>query len=324
MSNDMNRRGFLKALTGGGAMIAASQLPSFAADDPSVFPLRGRYERLVLAYQRIDAGATAPFSILHISDTHLTAAYPTEADGADKVKTMERRTRTFGGRQEEALRDSLAWAKEHVDYVLHTGDLIDWQSEANFDLVKKYYGPGLFGSMGNHEFYTYLPGEKHTWQEPFKDRSWPILKRVYPVDARFSSKVVNGVNFVCMDDVFGTVQPDQVELFRAEAKKGLPIVLCMHVPFFTNFIWQASERFWRACGRFTADGVAPEARSDFKRQLEDPVTHGFIAYLKKEPLLKGILAGHLHIAVQERFSPTAMQYVVGGNFMFHGQEVLFT
>ena len=30
------------------------------------------------------------------------------------------------------------------------------------------------------------------------------------------------------------------------------------------------------------------------------------------------------IAVQERFSPTAMQYVVGGNFMFHGQHVLFT
>ena len=26
----------------------------------------------------------------------------------------------FGGRQEEALRDSLAWAKEHVDYVVHT------------------------------------------------------------------------------------------------------------------------------------------------------------------------------------------------------------
>ena len=41
-------------------------------------------------------------------------------------------------------------------------------------------------------------------------------------------------------------------------------------------------------------------------------------------LLKGILAGHLHITVQDRFSPTAMQYVVGGNFMFHGQEITFS
>ena len=69
---------------------------------------------------------------------------------------MERRSKTFGGRQEEALRDSLAWAKLHVDYIVHTGDMIDAQSEANFDLVRKYYGEGgtaMGGCLGNHEFY---------------------------------------------------------------------------------------------------------------------------------------------------------------------------
>ena len=52
--------------------------------------------------------------------------------------------------------------------------------------------------------------------------------------------------------------------------------------------------------------------------------YDFIAYLKGERLLKAILAGHLHITVQDRFSPTAVQYVVGGNYGFVGQEVLFT
>jgi len=317
----LGRRDFISSL---GGLVAVSALPSFAADDPSVFPSRGVYERLVLAYQRIDAGATAPFSILHISDTHLSSAYPGEADADGKLKSMTQRTKTFGGRQEEALRDSLSWAKGNVDYVLHTGDLIDWQSDANFDLVKKYYGDAMFGPMGNHEFYTYLPGEKHTWQEPFKERSWNLLKAAYPVDPRFSSKVVNGVNFVCMDDVFGTVQPDQVERFHAEVKKGMPIVLCMHVPFFTDFIWQTHERYWRNTGKHFTSAAIPEARGDFKRQREDAVTRGFIGYLRGERLLKGILVGHLHITVQERFSPTAVQYVVGGNFMFHGQEILFT
>ena len=37
-----------------------------------------------------------------------------------------------------------------------------------------------------------------------------------------------------------------------------------------------------------------------------------------------ILAGHLHFTMQDGFSPTARQYVVGGNYMFHGQEVLFS
>jgi len=32
----------------------------------------------------------------------------------------------------------------------------------------------------------------------------------------------------------------------------------------------------------------------------------------------------LHITVQDRFSPTAMEYVVGGNYGFVGQEVSFT
>ncbi len=49
-----------------------------------------------------------------------------------------------------------------------------------------------------------------------------------------------------------------------------------------------------------------------------------IAALKAEPLLKAILAGHLHFSIEDRFSPTAMEYVVGGNFMFHGREILFS
>ena len=97
----------------------------------------------------------------------------------------------------------------------------------------------------------------------------------------------------------------------------------MHVPFYTDAIWLANSKFWKANHRFMSAAV-PDARGDYLKQRTDVVTRDFIAYLKKEPLLKAILAGHLHITVQDRFSPTAMQYVVGGNFMFHGQEVLFT
>ena len=54
------------------------------------------------------------------------------------------------------------------------------------------------------------------------------------------------------------------------------------------------------------------------------LTDADVAYLKAQPLLKGVLAGHLHIDVADRFSPTAMEYVVGGNFLFHGAEITFT
>ena len=94
----------------------------------------------------------SPFPVLHISDTHLTAVGTDE--NAKKHQLNRLRTLTFGGRQEEALRDSIAWAKEPCDCLVHTGDLIDWQSEANFALVKKYFGEGMTGCLGNHEYST--------------------------------------------------------------------------------------------------------------------------------------------------------------------------
>jgi len=320
--SSVDRRSFLK-LSAGGALVATAALPSVAAEEKKdVFPGRGQFERLALGYAVVKAGATKPFSVLHISDTHLTAAFD---DESGKKQTLRKiRMQTFGGHQEEALRDSLAWAKKNVDYVVHTGDLIDWQSRANLALVKKYFGPNMVGSMGNHEFSPdmWLSEPKCTNDEAFKEPSRKMLADAYPFDISFASQVVNGVNFVTLDDVYGTVTPEQVERFRAEVKKGLPIVLCMHVPFYTDEIRLCTEKFWiEGGGRFT-NATLPPRTGDSLRQQTDPTTRDFIASLKREPLLKAILAGHLHITIQERFSPTAIQYVVGGNFLFHGEEIL--
>ena len=241
-----------------------------------------------------------------------------------KQQLTQKRTTTFGGRQEEALRDSLAWARQHVDYVVHTGDIIDWQSEANFDLVKKYFGDGLIGSMGNHEFSTdmWLSDPKEERTEAYKDNTRAKLQSIYPFNVKLYSQVVNGVNFVTLDDVYGYVTEEQVRLFKEEVKKKLPIVLCMHVPFFTDTLWRATVRFWTDKGPL-ASGKLPAITGDYKKQTEDPVTRDFIAYLKKERLLRCILAGHEHITVEDQFSPTCRQYLVAGNFLFHGREVLF-
>ena len=68
---------------------------------------------------------------------------------------------------------------EKVDYVIHTGDLVDFQSRANFDLVKKYWGETVLGSMGNHEFYSYVKNDKSPRNEAYKARSWDMLREEY-------------------------------------------------------------------------------------------------------------------------------------------------
>lgn len=318
----IDRRSFFRRLAGAGALIATSQLPSWGEDRPEVFPERGETERLSLSYAVVNIGLEKPFSILHITDSHLAAAYPGESE--KKQRLHIRRTQVFGGHQEEALRDALDWAKNHVDFVVHTGDLIDWQSEENFDLVRKYFGDGLVGSIGNHEFSPdmWLSEPKESRDEAFKDLTRAKIQATYPFDISFCSQVVNGVNFITLDDVYGYVLQEQVDRFREEVKKGLPIVLCMHVPFFTENIWRAETRFWVKSGKMQGSKL-PEPVGDYKTQLEDSVTRDFIAYLKEEPLLKCILSGHLHISVEDRFSPTCTEYVTAGGFLFHAREVIF-
>lgn len=323
MKETLSRRNFFKRIAGTGVLIAASSLPTQAQDDPSVFPKRGRFERLSLCYGTIKIGLEHPFSILHISDSHLTAAYPTESE--KKQKLHENRTQCFGGHQEEALSDALAWAKEHVDYVVHTGDLIDWQSEANFDLVRKYFGENIFGTMGNHEFSPdmWLSEPKEDGTEDFKDRTRGQLQAVYPFDTRFHAQVVNGVNFIGLDDVYGTVTAKQVEQFKNEAKRGLPMILCMHVPFYSDNIFRATNNFWASAPNLKFKGGDIKPSGNYKKQQDDAVTRDFISYLKQLPLLRGILCGHEHFSMQDKFSDTAEQFIVGGGFLFHAQEILF-
>ena len=82
----MDRRKFFKRVTGTGVLLAVSQLPALAEDNPQVFAKRGQYERLALAYATVEIGLPKPFSILHISDTHLTAAYPHENEKKQQLK----------------------------------------------------------------------------------------------------------------------------------------------------------------------------------------------------------------------------------------------
>ena len=323
----MDRRRFLAGL---GSLAATATLPvqGKEAGVDSIFANRGRYERLSLDYVHLRIGLSKAFSALHISDTHLAAAYPQEPEGRQKLKKAA--MRVFGGRQEEALRDSLAWARDNADYVIHTGDLIDYPSEANYDLVRKYFGANVLGSVGNHEFAPDAwPDPSPNPNEAFVGQRRKALSRAYPFNVEFQATVANGVNFVTLDDVYGTVTERQAAMFEAEAKKGLPIILCMHVPIYSDEIAIASYKYWMRGDwktpslKFTSASV-PEPNKTRRAQMEDSVTREFVAALRSERLLKAILVGHEHFSMRDVFSPTACQYIVGGNFMFHGREFLFS
>ena len=265
----------------------------------------------------IEVGVQRPFSVLHVSDTHLTAAYPHEDKWKQEMSCAD--TPIFGAKQEEALAEAIAYAKAHCNFLLHTGDLIDFVSEANLDLARRYLPEGCLGALGNHEYshYGWLVKKAGT-AGPGHAETRKMLARFFPFRMPMAAKEVNGVVFVAIDDADGTVTEDQVAQFRCIVKKGRPIVLCMHVPFYTPGICRAGIRWWKK----GTDEATPELKlPDFQRQKSDPTTRDFIEWLKGVPQLKGVLSGHLHMFAEDRFSPTAMQHVAAGNFSFLAQMV---
>lgn len=314
-------------------MLLASQLPDKAVarmSQPIVGPDRFSDLRKIT----INVGATSPFSALHISDTHLT-----RVDGRNderKINLAASRSRIFPW-AEHYFDVAVRYAREKRLMLLHTGDLQDFVSEANLEFIEEQLGLGQwFASAGNHEYSQYVGEAKE--DAAYKALSYAKVQAAYPNDLKVASQVVNGVNFVAIDDVYYNVTAEQHELLRREVEKGLPIVLMCHVPLYTP----EHCRTILAGNRGKAGNVtgAPleitetyesnpnrpaseQWRNRSVQQRADKPTLEFVAWLKQQPLLKAILCGHTHEFYQERFSPTAIQYTVGAGYKGYAYEIEF-
>ena len=307
----LTRRHFLQLAAG---LCAAPALPSLClAEEENLLKI----DRLT-----ISIGLEKPFRAFHISDTHLTLADDREND---RKKALAAGRSAHFKTSEQCFAASLAHAREQNELLLHTGDLIDFVSEKNLEAAAAgFQGRDAFVSSGNHEFSQYVGEAKE--DEAYKAQSFARVQKAYPNDLTFCSRVVNGVNFVAIDDVYYYFLPDHLARFEAEVKKGLPIVMMCHVPLYTPKLFDLMVNVNHTLGYVTG---APEEliknypKYRFEQQRANDVTLEFIDYLKKQPLLKAILCGHLHFPYQERFSETAIQYVAGANYKGEAYEIAF-
>ncbi len=317
------RREFISI--GAGAVLAA-ELPVLAAKRAPLPPLR-------LEAIEIPVGASKPFGAIQVSDTHIV-----RVDRRDDERKMKLAAgRSFSPWAEHYLDEAIVRAKGAGDLLLHTGDLIDFVSAANLDAAGVHFAAGdWFASAGNHEFSQYVGEAKE--DDAYKRASYARVQDAYPNDLTFAARVVNGVNFVAIDDVYYNVTEAQHALVAKEVEKGLPIVLLCHVPFYGPKLYDyVMKSTGNRCAYVT--GAPIECTSTYEagktypsgqewrhrgvQQRTDKPTADFIAWLREQKLLKAILCGHLHHAFHERFSPTAMQHVCSATFKGEGYAIRF-
>ena len=282
----------------------------------------------------IEIGLEKPFDVMHVSDTHIARA--DARDNERKIMLAAERGQHMNA-GEHYLDEAVGIAREKGMYLMHTGDLHDFVSEANLDMDAKHMIEGdWFVCAGNHEYSQYVGEAKE--DEAYKRMSYDAVQGAFPNDLTFASRVINGVNFVAVDDVYYNFTEAQLEKMKAEMAKGLPVVMLVHVPLYTPaFYADEMKGMDNKCAYLV--GVPEELTETYEpgvtyppgeewryrkvQQHSDEPTLKFVAWLKEQPLLKAILCGHMHRFFEERFSPTAMQYVVGATYLGDAQVVHF-
>lgn len=327
----MKRRNFLKTL---GGIAVMSQIPVSVKAKESNDCQENEVKIDDLTYITIPVGATEPFYALHVSDTHLTRV--NERDNKRKHEVSEWRKESFSN-AEKYFDAAIKYARKENMVLLHTGDLIDFVSEGNLDYVKeKLQGVDCFFAAGNHEYSQYVGEAKE--DEAYKAQSYDRVQAAYPNNLKFATRVINGVNFVALDNVYYKFTKEQLELMKEEVKKGLPIVIMCHVPFYTPHFYQIEMHKTNGACAYVAgapnkltetypgnpDLPADEQwRNRSVQQHSDKATLEFVKWVKKQPLVKAILCGHNHDFYQGPFSDTAMQHMAGATYSGNATEIKF-
>ena len=292
------------------------------------------YSPLNIKEITVEIGLEKPFDVMHLSDTHIARA--DERDDERKILLASRRSRGMNA-GEHYLDEAIRIARERGMYLFHTGDLYDFVSEANLDCAARHMIEGdWFVSAGNHDYSKYVGEAKE--DEAYKQDSYDAVQAAFPNDLRFASRVIGGVNFVAVDNVYYNFTERQLEQMKAEMAKGLPVVMLCHVPLYTpEYYRDEMERMGSRCAYLCGvpseltetyePGVSYPAGEEWRyrkvQQRADKPTLDFIAWLKEQKLLKAILCGHMHRFFEERFSETAIQYTVGATYLGDAQVVHF-
>lgn len=257
----------------------------------------------------IRIGIEKPFSVLHLSDTHLTFA--DERDDLRKLELAEKRRKVFGA-SEERLAEACRYAHENSLPIMHTGDLLDFVSWLNIDKAQEFCAQNdVFTAAGNHEFSLYV-GEAFE-DAAYCEQSLEKVQSAFTNDIRFAVREIGGINFVAIDNGYYMIEQGQLEKLKAVVSEGKPVVLMMHTPIFTRALYEQMMQRSACAYLMGTPEELTTGYSDYRyrQQKPDEPTLAACEYIRTEPLIKAMIVGHLHFDFEDSVTDTLTQYCTG-------------
>lgn len=314
----MKRRSFI---TKGAAGLAASlSLPafSFAHTKEGWGCVRSSNE---VEANMLIRGLKAPFTILQISDTHISCdaepdkayeeysgrmgrAFPTVVHYKTKEKVAPL----------EGFAAMMELAKEaEVDFMALTGDIINYPSATAvrevLNLVKATNIPYVY-TAGNHDWhYEGMAGSADQLRAEWAEKR---LKPLYDGNPLFASSIRNGVNVVTIDNSTYQVNEEQFAFYKKQRARPEPVALFVHIPLYMPNLKTGScgHPEW---GAAVDKGFEIERRERWPASGNKSSTEAFLKEVMRTEKLIGIFAGHYHRSATMSYKDQH-QYISGAGF----------
>lgn len=262
-----------------------------------------------------------PFKVLFLADTHLTVEdergkefYPyTKRMGGSAVEPAN--YGTTNGREQALIRSLEKAQKEKTELVILGGDILNFPSKASVEKLKAIMdasGLKWVYTAGNHDWH--YEGETGTASELRQKWEQESLLPLYQGEnPLYSSHIIHGINFVLIDNSAFQITDEQLTFFNKQTKRGLPIVLAMHIP-----LYLPGHHIDYGCGHpdwnLKNDTYYQiEGREPWPEKGHTATTLKFHDSVWRSSKVIGIFAGHTHEAMLD-IHRNIFQYVPNANY----------
>lgn len=286
-------------------------------------------ENLFIEKTTLDIGLGKEVKLLHLTDTHIVRDDEKENGRAAVFDTTDEQI-------EEYFLKALDYAKSNGLPIVHTGDLLDYITPANLAFLDEHFADADYIlAPGSHDFSHIIPGSEdyREWRKAgFSENSTYKAEQIGSVAPHiknsmyFASKLIGGVNVVAIDNSYLRITDGQLEALKAEAAKGYPVVVAMHIPMHTAALQELKimPRENLCCTpEEQKEHAAKNNRPDLAQniRLYDDATWRAIEYIKTEPLIKLVLAGHRHMNHLDEYANGKFQIITHANCQGRAREI---
>jgi len=268
-------------------------------------------------------GLNKSFNVLFLADTHFTVEDERGRDFYNYTKRMggaavEPENYGISNKREKALIASLDRAKEAgSELVILGGDVLNFPSLASVDSLKSLLdtsGLNWTYIAGNHDWhYEGETGDSYSLREKWVHSNLePLYQGANPM---YNSQIIHSINFVTIDNSIFEITNEQIAFLQNQIKKGLPIILSMHIPIYLeghnhNIDYGCGHPNWNN-GNDSYYKI--ERREPWPEDGFTETTYQFRDLIINSSEIIGVFAGHTHKEAVDYFN-NKIQYVSAANY----------